>query len=242
MSGHSKWSKIKHQKAATDAKKGKVFSKIARLITLAAREKGGDPATNATLRTTIEKARSLNMPADNIERAIKKGTGEGKEGALEEVRYEAVGPAGAMILIEGVTDNKNRTTSEIKHLLSERGGRLAEQGSVEWMFEKRGILETEIADENFEDAELKAIEAGAVDFSRDEKEKILDIFTTPKDLEKIKENLARQGLKIKNGALEWTAKNPIAVDDEAAKVKIEEILETLDDHDDVQNVYSNIIL
>ncbi|MEK7123612.1 MAG: YebC/PmpR family DNA-binding transcriptional regulator, partial [Patescibacteria group bacterium] len=195
MSGHSKWSKIKHQKAVTDAKKGKIFSKIARLITLAAREKGGDLQTNAALRTVVEKARACNMPADNIDRAIKKGTGEGKEDALEEVRYEAIGPAGAMFLIEGITDNKNRTTSEIKHLLSERGGRLAEQGSVEWMFEKHGVIEAEIADGNFEDAELKAIEAGAIDLSRDEKEKILDIFTAPKDLEKIKDNLARQNLK-----------------------------------------------
>lgn len=242
MSGHSKWSKIKHQKAVTDAKKGKVFSKVARLITLAAREKGGDPQTNAALRTIIEKARSLNMPADNIDRAIKKGTGEGKESALEEVRYEAIGPAGAMFLIEGITDNKNRTTSEIKHLLSERGGRLAEQGSVEWIFEKRGVLEADIADGNFEDAELKAVETGATDLNRDEKEKILDIFTAPKDLEKIKDDLTRQGFKIKNSSLEWTAKNPITIDDAAILAKIEEILEAIDDHDDVQNVYSNIIL
>lgn len=242
MSGHSKWSKIKHQKAVTDAKKGKIFSKVARLITLASREKGGDPQTNAALRTVIEKARSLNMPADNIDRAIKKGTGEGKENALEEVHYEAVGPSGAMFLIEGITDNKNRTTSEIKHLLSERGGRLAEQGSVEWMFEKRGVLEMEIADGNFEDAELKAIEAGAADLSRGENEKILDIFTAPRDLEKIKDNLARQGFKIKNSSLEWAAKNPVTIDDAAILVKIEETLEAIDDHDDVQSVYSNVVL
>ena len=174
MSGHSKWSKIKHQKAVTDAKKGKIFSKIARLITLAAREKGGDLQTNAALRTVVEKARACNMPADNIDRAIKKGTGEGKEDALEEVRYEAIGPAGAMFLIEGITDNKNRTFAEIKQILAKHGAKLVAPNSLLWNFEK--------------DYRPKS----SVEITSEEKEKIfplMDELADHQDVQKVYTNL-----------------------------------------------------
>ncbi len=175
MSGHSKWSKVKHQKAITDARKGKIFSKMAKMIAVAAR-KGGDPNMNPALRIAIEQARSVNMPNDNIERAIKKGTGEDKESQLEEITYEAYGPNGTPLIIEAVTDNKNRTLSEIKHILSNLGGKLAESGSVKYLFDKKGEdwipkYSTEMTDEKLKEQLEKLFEA------LDEHEDVKEIYS-----------------------------------------------------------------
>jgi len=178
MSGHSKWSKVKHQKAITDARKGRIFSKMAKMIAVAAR-KGGDPEINSSLRLTIEQAKSVNMPKDNIERAIKRGTGEDKEGQLEEVTYEAYGPNGTPLIIETITDNRNRTLSEIKHILTGFGGKLAEAGSVKYLFDKKGEDWTpkysiEITDEKLKEQLTKLFEA------LDEQEDVKEIYSNVK--------------------------------------------------------------
>jgi YebC/PmpR family DNA-binding regulatory protein len=178
MSGHSRWSNIKHRKEASDAKRGKIFSKISRLISVAAKEKGSDPETNPKLRMAIEQARQFNMPKDNIERAIKRGTGQLEGANMEEVLYEAYGPAGVALIIEGITDNKNRTLAEVRHILNKFGGKLAESGSVRYMFDKKGN--------------------------------------------------------------EWIPKYPIEIIDQKTKEQLEKLFETLDDNDDIQEIYSNL--
>ena len=185
MSGHSHWKTIKFKKGAADAKKGQVFSKISREIAMAAREGGGDTTFNNKLRMVVEKARAFNMPADNIERAIKKGTGELEGGALESVLFEGYGPGGVAIMVEGITDNKNRTFNEIRQILNQNGGKIVSEGGVQWMFDRKG--EITVSSENKEEAELAAIEAGADDvaLSRD----LLDVYTKPEEIEKVKKGL-----------------------------------------------------
>lgn len=233
MSGHSKWSKVKHKKAITDVKKGKIFSKMARMISVAAKEKGGDPETNSNLRLAIERARSVNMPRENIDRAIKKGTGE-EGGKLEEITLEAYGPAGVALIIEAITDNKNRTLSEIKNILSKHNGKLAEPGSVQWSFERRGTITIK----NKEGAELKAIEAGAEDIKL--KDDFLEIYTRIEEMEKVKDNLSGQGIKIESASLDWVAKNPLGVENTKEREQLEKLFEALDDNDDVSEIYSNL--
>jgi len=243
MSGHSKWANIKTRKEGQDKKKGKVFSKMAKLIEIAAR-KGGDPETNPSLRLTIEKARSFNMPNDNIIRAIKKGTGEDKEGGvLEEILYEAYGPEGSQLIIETITDNKNRTLSDVRHIITEHGGRLAESGSVKWNFNQLGAVvveKTKIADKNKDELELNLIDAGADDIKW--REEILEIYTKPENLEKVKSALRGQSIEIDNAGLEWVPKNEIEITDDAVKKQIEGLLDALDENDDVKDVYSNVNL
>jgi len=241
MSGHSKWANIKTRKEGQDKKKGKNFSKMAKLIEIAAR-KGGDPETNPSLRLTIEKAKSFNMPNDNIVRAIKKGTGEDKEGGiLEELIYEAYGPGGSQLIIEAITDNKNRTLSDVRHLITEHGGRLAESGSVKWNFNQLGAISIEkekVAAKNKEELELSLIDAGAEDIKW--REDILEVYTKPENLENLKNVFKNQGLEIDNSGLEWVPKNEIEIRDEATKKQIENLLDALDENDDVKDVYSNI--
>jgi len=237
MSGHSKWAQIKHKKAATDAKKSVNFSKLTALITVAAREKGGDANTNPKLRMAIEKAKSFNMPADNIERAIKKGTGELEGIVIEELFIEAYGPNGKPILITAVTDSKNRTISEIKHILSKYEGKMAGSGSVQWMFEEKGqiILNNQKIDD---DLELKLIEIGAEEIKEGDEE--IEIITKPNDLEKMKEEILKSGKQIFESSVTFLPKNPEIVS-ETEKEHLNKLFEELDNHQDVVEIYSTII-
>ncbi len=248
MSGHSHFSSIKHKKAITDAKRGKIFSKIARQISVAAKEKGGDINANPNLRLIIEKAKEFNMPKDNIERAIKKGTGELEGEKLEEIMYEAYGPGKIAIIIIGITDNKNRALAEIKQILSKNNGKLAGKGSVKWMFERKGVItineqqllkpSTDIKQEK-EEKELQAIEAGAEDIYWDNN--ILNIYTKPENLEIVKKNLINKGINIKSISLDWIAKQGKELE-EKQKIAAEKLFEALDENDDVQEIYSDIKL
>ncbi len=244
MSGHSHAKTIKHQKDLADAKKGKLFSKFGRLITIAAKEKGGNPETNSALKIAMEKAKSFNMPKENIERAIKRGTGELEGAALEGFLHEAYGPGGTALIIEGVTDNKNRTISEVKHLLEIHGGKFAQGGNVQWLFERTGCISLDPASQtneelkNKEKLELVAIDAGAEDifWHKD----LLDIYTKIDDLEKVKSGLEGQGLIIESASLDWVAKNPIEVQDQKVKNELDKLFEALDENEDIQEIYSNL--
>ena len=239
MSGHSKWSKIKRQKAVSDVKKSKYFSKAAALIAVAAREKGGDPSTNPALRLVIEKAKALNMPSDNIERAIKRGTGEIEDVKIEEITYEAYGPGGTALLIKTNTDNKNRTVSEIKHILNQRGGKFAEAGSVKWLFEEKGVISVNAKESGIgkDELELLAIDLGAEDIKT--KEDDVEIYGKPSSLIKIKEGLEKTGIKIESAETELTAKNPFEIRDPKIQEELNKLYEALDDQNDVEEIYSN---
>ncbi len=239
MSGHSKWSTIKRKKGATDAKRGRVFSKLSKLITIAARG-DGDLEMNPGLRAIVEKAKQANMPADNIERAIKKGTGELAGAKMEEILYEAYGPGGIAMLIECVTDNTNRTLSEVKNIVSKLGGRFGSAGSVKWMFDRRGYLEIKKADsdKSGDELELAIIDAGAEDFN--ENEEIIEIYARPEDLYKVKNNLENKKIKTANASLDWSPKDEVKIDDEKVMSQIEKLFEALDEQDDVNEVYSNL--
>ncbi|GAB4296154.1 MAG: YebC/PmpR family DNA-binding transcriptional regulator [Myxococcota bacterium] len=236
MSGHSKWSTIKHKKGKADAKRGKIFTKLIREITVAAREKGGDPDMNPRLRTAIDKAKGANMPNDTIERAIKRGSGEGEETHLEELVYEAYGPSGVAILIEVMTDNKNRTTPEIKKILSKHNGALGAEGSVAYMFSKKGVFffnKSVVA----EDALMEtALELGANDVEEDEDG--FEVTCDPHDFNGIKEGFDKKGLKYESAEIEMSPQSSIEVSGDKART-ILNLLEALEDHDDVQNVYAN---
>ena len=240
MSGHSKWSKIKRQKGVADVKKGKIFSQLSKMVTLTAKSGGGDASMNPALKLAVEKAKQANMPLDNIEKAIKKGTGELEGGAIEEVLYEAYGPEGVALIIEGTTDNTNRTVAEIKHILSMGGGRLGEVGSVKWMFERFGYLEVDKKDLSISDdnLEMLIIDSGADDF------KLIDdvavVYTKPEDLYKAKENLEKNNIKISETGFEWKAKNTIKIDDEKINARIEKLFEALNEQEDISEVSSNL--
>lgn len=239
MSGHSKWAQIKRQKGVADVKKGKVFSQLSKMITIAAKN-GGDPDFNPSLRIAIEKAKKENMPADNIERAIKKGTGELEGNAIEEVLYEAYGPGGIALIIEAATDNSNRTVSEIKHILSRNNGRMGETGSVKWMFNHLGYLEIdkrrlEIGESDLESA---IIDSGAEDFNF--QDSIIIVYVKPADLYKTKDNLERRGIKISEVGFEWKAKNKIKIEDEKINRQIEKLFGELEKQEDVSEAHSNL--
>lgn len=241
MSGHSKWANIKNRKEAMDKKKGNIFSKMAKIIEVAAR-KGGNPTMNPSLRLVMEKARSVNMPNDNIERAIKKGTGEDKSVQLEELVYEAYGPEGTQLIIELITDNKNRTLAEIRHILSQYNGRLAEGGSVKWNFNQMGVIGVKYQTSSIkkDDLELMAIDAGAEDIKwRDDN---LEVYTKPENLESVKEKIKNNNIEIEDSGLEWIPKNEIEIKDEQVKKQLEQLFEALDDNEDVNEIYSNINL
>lgn len=240
MSGHSRWSKLKHSKGATDAKKGAMFTRLGHLITIAAREGGGDPEANFKLRIAIEKAKKANLPKDNIKRAVKRGTGELAGERIEQINYEAFGPEKTAIVIECLTDNKNRTVSSLRRIFNKYGGSLAGQNSVLWMFERKGIIR--IADyqskiSNLDDYQLQAIDLGAEDIKIEDDE--LAIYTKPEDLEKIKQGLEKQDTDIDYAEVEWFAKDSIKISDKAQK-KIDSIFKELDDNPDVNDYYSNI--
>lgn len=244
MSGHSHWKSIKHAKEASDKKRGQIFSKLSRQITVAAREKGGDPETNPTLRMAISQAKKFAMPSVNIERAIKRGIGELEGAKLENVTYEAYGPGGVAIIIEGITDNKNRALGEIRQILSKYEAKLAQEGSVQWLFEKKGVivLDPKNQPEAFRDKEnlaLKVIESGVEDLRW--QDNLLEIYTKVEDLEKVKQNLEEQGLKIEEASLDWVAKEEVEVP-EKEKQKCQKLFEALDESENVQEIYSNLKL
>lgn len=236
MSGHSKWSTIKRKKGLMDKKKGQLFSKISKMITVAARN-GADPATNFKLRLAIDKARAVNMPADSIERAIKKGSGKLEGAQMEEVTYEAYGPSGVALMIETVSDNQKRTLSELKHILSSHGGHIGGAGSVKWMFKSTGVIRLPLAGLDREKIELQAIDLGADDIR--EEDSTLAIYLSPKKLTSFKEALEKQKTKIDSAEIELFATDPIKIDPEKM-AKVEELMSALDEHDDVSEIYSNV--
>ena len=236
MSGHSKWSTIKHKKAAKDAKKGKIFTKLIKEITVAARMGGGDINANPRLRTAVLTARGNSMPNENIERAIKKGTGELEGVTYEEIQYEGYGPGGAAIIAQVVTDNKNRTVSEIRRLFTKHGGNLAETGSVSWMFDKKGLIaieKTQLAEDRLMDIVL---EAGAEDV-RDEDE-IFEVITAPESFAAVKERLDQEKIAVSSAQVTLLPKSTVDVDARHVE-QILKLTEELEDHDDVQNVAAN---
>jgi YebC/PmpR family DNA-binding regulatory protein len=236
MSGHSKWASIKHKKTATDAKRGKIFTKIIKELSIAARIDGGDPETNARLRKSIADAKAANMPADNIKRAIMKGTGQLEGVNYEELTYEGYGPGGVAIFIETLTDNKNRTVSEIRHLFSKNNGNIGESGCVSWMFSRKGYFVIE-KDKAAEDELLEIIlEAGAEDMKEDGSN--YEIFTPPDNYEAVVNALTENNVEIAAQNLGYIPQNYVKVEGKQAQ-QVLRLMEELEDHDDVQNVWSN---
>jgi YebC/PmpR family DNA-binding regulatory protein len=236
MAGHSKWAGIKHKKAIVDARRGKLFTKLARHITVAAREGGGDPEGNPSLALAVQKAKDASMPKDNIERAIAKGTGEGTDAdALEAVLYEGYGPGGVALLVEALTDNRNRTGSEVRHLLAKHGGNLGEPGSVGYLFDKRGLV---VVDGNrySEDDLLVAIEAGALDVAVDDD--VFEILTEPGDLTSVRAALEQAGVELESAEVTQHPKTRVPID-EATAGKLMRLIEALEDNDDVGDVHAN---
>jgi YebC/PmpR family DNA-binding regulatory protein len=237
MSGHSKWSTIKHKKAAADQKRADVFSKLARAVTIAARQGGGDLETNYMLRTAVEKAKAANMPKGNIERAIKKGTGELVGEQLEELLMEAYGPGGVALLIEAVSDNRNRTTSEIKHILIKTHGKPASEGSVRWMFDHKFAARVRrAAISDIEAFELSAIDAGADDIYWVDEGAV--VYIHPDRRQELMAGLARSGYGDIESSLEWVAKEAVALSNDDG-TRLEKLFEALNENDDVQEIYSN---
>ncbi len=237
MSGHSKWAQIKRKKGVADVKKGAMFTRLGREIAIAAREGGGDPNANFALRLAVDKARANNMPKDNIERAIKRGTGELSEGGqLEEVMYEGYGPGGSALLVQVLTDNRNRAASDVRHLFTRGGGNLAAANAVAWMFEKKGVVTIENV-KNADELELELIDAGADDFKVDGN--VLEAYCAPEQLKALRDALEKRKIAVTSAELAWIAKSPAQVTDDQA-VQTMRLMESLEEHDDVQKVYSNL--
>jgi len=237
MSGHSKWSTIKRKKGAEDAKRGKVFTRVARDITIAARTGGGDPNTNPALRLSIDRARGANMPKDNIERAVKRGTGELEGGQLEEVFYEGYAPHGAAFLLKCLTDNRNRTLADVRRVLNRGGGSLSEPGAVTWMFDSRGLITVDCRDMDADDLFLMAVEAGAEDVEISEG--FVEVYTAASDLHVVRDNLVERGLAIEDAELAMVPKTPMSLG-EKETLQALNMIEALEELDDVQQVYSNL--
>lgn len=237
MSGHSKWAQIKRKKGVADVKKGAMFTRLGREIAIAAREGGGDPDSNFTLRLAVDKARMSNMPKDNIDRAIKRGTGElGEGGQLDEVMYEGYGPGGAAMLVQSLTDNRNRAASEIRHIFTRGGGNMAAANAVAWMFEKKGVVSIENV-KNAEDLELELIDAGADDLKVDGG--TVEAYSAPEKLKALRDALEKKKIPIASAELAWIAKTPAQVSDDQA-VSTMKLVESLEEYDDVQKVFTNL--
>ena len=236
MSGHSKWHSIKHKKGAADAKRGKIFTRLIREITVAARDAGGDPDMNPRLRKAISDAKAANMPNDNIERAVKRGTGEIEGVSYDEITYEAYGPGGVAVLIETMTDNRNRTVAELRHLLSKNHGNLGESGSVSWMFDRKGYFVVDKAQKSEDDLFEIAIEAGADDLKDDEGN--YEIFTDQESFEGVKKALDDAGVSAEISEISMIPQNYVKLTGSDAQQMLN-LYDAIDDHDDVQNVYSN---
>jgi YebC/PmpR family DNA-binding regulatory protein len=237
MSGHSKWSTIKRQKGANDAKRGALFTKVAREISVAARQGGGDPDANYRLRLAIEKARSVNMPADNIKRTIDKATGGGEAEQFEEIVYEGYGPGGVAVLVEAQTDNRNRTAAEVRSMFAKSGGQLAGSGAVAWQFEPRGLISVPRSGADADEVTLAAIDAGAEDVDTDDEETI-EIYTTPADLEAVRKALEGAGVAVESAESTMVAKQTVELDSSKARQALR-LVELLEDLDDVSRVTAN---
>jgi YebC/PmpR family DNA-binding regulatory protein len=237
MSGHSKWSTIKRQKGANDAKRGAVFTKVAREIMVAARAGGGDPDANYRLRLAMDKARGVNMPADNIKRAIERATGAGDGEQFEEIVYEGYGPGGVAVLVEAQTDNRNRTAAEVRSLFTKSGGQLAGSGAVAWQFEPRGVISVLRSGVDSDEVALAAIDAGAEDVDTDDDERI-EIYTTPGELEQVRRTLETAGIDVESADNAMVAKQTVGVDTDRARQNLR-LVEALEDLDDVQRVSAN---
>lgn len=240
MAGHSKWANIKHRKARMDAQKGKIFTKISKEIMAAVRAGGPDPDGNFRLRLALQKARAVNMPNDNIARAIQKGSGETDGVNYEEIVYEGYGPAGTAVMLEILTDNRNRTAAEIRHIFSRRGGSLGETGCVAWMFSRRGYLTVNKKEWDEDELMLLALEAGAADFEADDD--FYTIHTEVGDFEQVKEKLEAEGVTFAEASITMVPVNTVEITDLEEAKKAVALIEQLEDHDDVQNVYTNLDL
>jgi YebC/PmpR family DNA-binding regulatory protein len=238
VSGHSKWASIKHKKASTDAKRGKIFTKIVKEISIAARTGGGDPAANPRLRTAVDKAKEVNMPAENIKRAIMKGTGELPGVSYEEYFYEGYGPGGVAILMEILSDNKNRTISEIRNIMTKSGGNMGEAGSVAWMFEKKGYILIEKSKVEEDTLMSVALDAGAEDMKNDPREDNYEVITAPEAMTKIKASIEAGGIPVSFSEITMLPKNYAMLNEKHAEQMIR-LIEALEENDDVQNVYTN---
>ena len=237
MSGHSKWSTIKRQKGVTDAKRGALFTKVAREISVAARQGGGDPDANYRLRLAVEKARSVNMPSDNIKRTIDKATGGGEAEQFEEIVYEGYGPGGVALLVEAATDNRNRTAAEVRSIFTKTGGQLAGSGAVAWQFEPRGLISVARNGADPDEVALAAIDAGAEDVDTEDSETI-EIYTTPADLERVRLALDAAGIAVDSAENTMIAKQTVELDSAKARQALR-LVEMLEDLEDVQRVTAN---
>lgn len=238
MSGHSKWSTIKRKKGAADTKRGQIFTRIARDITIAAREGGGDPEANFALRLAVDKARGANMPKDNIERAIQRGLGSTSDGGqLEDISYEVYGPGGSALIVQVLTDNRNRAASEVRRVITRAGANLASTGSVAWMFEKRGIFTIPVQNKSAEDLELELIDAGVDDISAEGEH--IEAYVAPEHLRPVREEMQKRHIPIENAEVSLIAKNNAEVSSGDA-VKTMQLVEQLEELDDVQKVITNL--
>lgn len=237
MSGHSKWAQIKRQKGANDAKRGQLFTKLGREITVAARDGGGDPNANFRLRLAVQRARENNMPMENIERAIKRGAGGGEGATLEEITYEGYGAGGAAILVEAMTDNRNRAAADIRSVFTRHGGSLGESGCVAWLFDPRGIISIEVGKQDADELALLAIDAGAEDVKIEDG--TVEVYTTPGDLDSVRQALESRKIPIGSAEVSMVPKTSLELDPKAT-ITVMKLMERLEELDDVQRVYSNI--
>ena len=237
MSGHSKWANIKHRKAAQDAKRGNLFQKLVRAIIIAAKDGGGDPAMNMRLKTAIERAKAVSVPNDNITRAIKRGTGELGDISYDELTYEVIGPSGIAVLVNVMTDNRNRTTPEIRALLARNGGQMGSEGSVAWMFDRKGVIE--VKGKNIDEDELMTLglDSGMSDMEANDEG--FTLYCEPSDLDTLQKALENAKYVVENAEVSMIAKTPVEVSDPDSARKVLRLVDALEEHDDVQNVYSN---
>jgi len=238
VSGHSKWSSIKHKKGAADAKRGKLFSKLSRAIIVAAKEGGGDPANNLALQNAIEKAKSYSMPKDNIDRAIAKGSGADADAdAFETIVYEGYGPEGVAVIVEALTDNRNRTAADVRHMFSKHGGNLGATGAVAWQFDRRGVVVVPADGVDEEELLLAAADGGADDIERDGD--VFQVTSAPESLSAVREAIEASGFAVDSAELQLVPKTTVSVDDEAKARQVMRLIDALEDNDDVQDVYAN---
>jgi len=238
LSGHSKWSSIKHKKGAADAKRGKLFSKLARSIIVAAKEGGGDPANNLALQNAIEKAKSYSMPKDNIDRAIAKGAGSDADAdAFEAIVYEGYGPEGVAVIVEALTDNRNRTAADVRHIFTKFGGNLGTTGAVAWQFERRGVVIVNADGVDEDELFLAAADGGAEDLSQDGD--VFQVTSAPENLQAVRQAIEDGGFTIESAELSMLPKNTVAIDDEGKAKQLVRLIDSLEDNDDVQDVYAN---